>query len=129
MINVFEDPLAIREGGYLRLVRELETIPDDYGVAWRVPQVAVAVCAPMPFHRLMGWAYRVYWQWRASGKPDVLTEAYQAGLEEGQARADRRMAFARDQHAEELKVAEARGRHAMMTDLYRELDARSGRVN
>jgi hypothetical protein len=125
MINVFEHPTtAIREGGWLKLVSEAQAIPEDYGVAWRVWNQAVFVCAPMPFHTVLGWLHRLYWAWRVQWgclPKTALDRAYLAGVDAERERAQReldyRLKLMKKEHAMELKAAEIRGRREILDDL------------
>lgn len=124
LTNVFEDPWTIREGGWLKRVRHMEAVPEDYGVAWMVPTHAVLICAPMPWHTLLGWAYHAYWWWRVGhgcSPTDALSRAWEAGRQYAEASADRRIAFHTAQHAMELQEARRRGRVAMLQDLHAEI--------
>jgi hypothetical protein len=124
LTNVFEDASTIREGGWMRAVHNFERIPDDYGVAWYLPDRAVAVCVPIPFHTLFGWAYRIYWHWRVSaGATDVLSQMYERGRRNAEAAAQRSIAIIRAAHDRELLQAYQRGRVDMCTELQTDITA------
>lgn len=75
-------------------VREMETIPSGYGVAWYSPWSARAFCVRAPFHRIAGRvrsAYHAYHRWMKTPAADWVIEAvrvagekgYQRGLDDG----------------------------------------------
>lgn len=108
LINIFEDPSGIRDGCWLKRVRPMDVMPDDYGIAWYTPNHATAVCAPMPFHRLFGWAYRAYWDWRTTlSRRPYLDTAFEAGLKLERERAHRHMARVLEQHVKVVEAAKA----------------------
>lgn len=117
LINVFEDASTIRDGGWLKRVAHFERIPDDYGVAWYEMGRCVAVCAPIPWHRVYGWAYRLYWHWRVRCEPSVLSRAFEAGVQSERAIADRARERLEAEHARQLRDAESRGRQALIKDV------------
>lgn len=69
--------------GWIHYAREMEPLPDDYGVAWYEPHRMIAVCMPAPFHRIAGWLHRWWEQHRMAVTPSLLDDAYQRGLEAG----------------------------------------------
>jgi hypothetical protein len=119
LINVFEHGDEIREGGWLKLVREMDPMPDLYGIAWYLPNQCVAVCAPMPWHTILGWAHRTYWNFRGRSNigKSALERAYQAGVDAERISATRHAAFVRAQHEQELALAERRGAQHVIADM------------
>jgi len=115
--NVFEDQGGIRfEGGWLRRVHECELIPEGYGVAWWQPMEAIAICAPLPWHQLVGWVYRTYHRFRRNERsPEVV--AFQAGMAERDRACEIQVGFIRDQKATEVEAAYIRGRRDQLDEL------------
>lgn len=133
LTNVFEDDSTIREGGWLKVVRQCERIPDDYGVAWYRPNEAVAICAPIPFHTLFGWAYRAYWFWRVKWGCQAATliqRAHEQGMADERARSDRYLFDIHKRHERELRLrvdeADRRGRQAVLQELKNIFDEERG---
>jgi hypothetical protein len=103
----------------VKRVSEGALIPDGYGVAWCDPTAAIAICVPMPFHRLFGWAYRTYWHWRTwKGADDVLWRAYNAGYDAARRQADQQRAYLVAQHDLERDRAFERGRQHAERAIY-----------
>jgi hypothetical protein len=114
LANVFEDDSGIRrESGWLRrftkleMVREAEFIPGGYGVCWERWDSFEFVCAPQPWHLLLGAGYRLYHRLRRgfAFSDTVATQAYERGCADGTSRA---AAGVRDNFQRRLSEAEVR---------------------
>lgn len=57
-----------------RDVKHCETLPRGYGIAWEDPATWRAICYPVPFHKLIGWLRRVYWDFAKPPKPPAIDE-------------------------------------------------------
>lgn len=122
--NVFEDQSGIRvESGWLRrisairFVRDGHVFPEGYGIAWYRPDAPEAVIAPVPWNRLIGWAYRLYWRLKTQIDDGPLQLAFRAGVDGARkdwAQVEARM---RVRHKHELDEAYRRGRREMLADL------------
>lgn len=94
LANVFEDDRGVRrESGFLRrvtkleLVAEADVIPGGYGVCWSDWSGAYAICAPMPWHLVLGAVYAFYHHVRRGlGLPNAREgAAYARGRRDGAA--------------------------------------------
>ena len=121
LANVFEDQTGIRREGWLRRLTQLERVreggflPDGYGVAWFQPDTGEMILAPMPWHRLLGLAYRLYWRWRTRIGPGPLQAAYLAGVEAERTTQARILAATRRMHEDQLTAARAQGEQRALT--------------
>lgn len=135
--NVFEDDGGIRrETGFLRRLSQLQVIqdgglmPDGYGICWTRWNTADVICAPMPWHLVIGAAYRAYHAFRRGfGMPDArAAEAYNRGRHDAERYLDARLREARRQyHAQYLLTYEHaynNGAKDQLDSLLRQLDAR-----
>lgn len=82
---------------FLKRVSELELIPKWYGIAYRERHICEAVCAPVPFNWIVGWAHHAYWR-IVKGPKHLYNEAFQAGY----AAAERSLGYQHRQHVEEI---------------------------
>ena len=68
-------------------VREMETIPRGYGVAWYSPWSCRAFCMRVPLNRLVGGFRAWYLSWRRPCDKDpviaAFNEGYYTGLSDG----------------------------------------------
>lgn len=132
LVNVFEDARGVRaDGGWLRRIRELDIMPDGYGVAWLEWHQRTAICAPVPFNRLLGWVHRYYSNWRAYRTPSLLDAAFTAGLAAGREACDVRIAHETARCKRVTASEYARGvsdvKRALADDIMREF--RAGRMH
>jgi hypothetical protein len=66
-----------------KVIREAESLPKGYGVAWYLPYSDAAYCLPVPLNRIVG-AFRAWWlEWRLPAEDDPITAAYAYGLSKG----------------------------------------------
>lgn len=110
LINIFEDVNGIRDGCWLKLIRNGDIVPDEYGVAWYQPNAAIGVCAPMPFHTLLGWAYRAYWWWRVRWgcrSSTLYQRAFLEGLEQQRAISHGHLTHVLEEHVKVVASAKA----------------------
>ena len=127
LVNLFEDPESIiREGGWLKLINGAQVVPDDYGVAFVVHHKDLVVCAPLPWHTVYNWAYRLYWWWRVGAgcqSNTIVARAFDAGVDMERLQGVRRAAVVHGSHVDELQTEFKRGYERGQQELMQELRA------
>jgi hypothetical protein len=72
-----------------------------YGLAWREPDRAVLVLAPIPLNHLIAWSRRFYWMVKTNVTTSPLERAFDRGYELGRQHAQEHYERTRDRDAEE----------------------------
>jgi hypothetical protein len=104
---------------FMRRVREMERIPQGYGVAWRAWDSAAVICAPIGLHLVLGAVRSAYVWFRHLYVPDVAVAIFLRGYDKG--REDGRALQALGEY-DRLHAAYRQGRDHQMAWLLAGLD-------